>query len=306
METAGALLSQLEERGYKGRIVSTRHVRELHEEIERHYSLNSFDEEFYRESLGGFVFTLPCGLPQAKSLVVVAVPQPQLQVTFHRNGKSHSLIIPPTYLCCSDRQVESILANCLNPHGYHVLKAVLPLKLLAVRSGLGKYGKNNICYVPQMGSFHRLTAFYTDLPCSEDTWQRVEMLKNCHDCSACVRGCPTGAISSDRFLLRAERCITFYNERKGDFPGWMSSSWHNALVGCLYCQKVCPLNRPFLQWVEFGGDFSEKETALLLREKSLDRLPSAVATKLRHLDLVEYLDVLGRNLSVLLTKEKGS
>jgi epoxyqueuosine reductase len=239
-------------------------------------------------------------------LVVAAAPQPQFQVVFHWNGKSYSLIIPPTYPYYSDRQVEKILKKCLGPYGYHVLKAILPLKLLAVRSGLGMYGKNNICYVPQMGSFHRLVAFYTDLPCPEDTWQEVEMLEDCHDCLACLRGCPTGAISSDRFLLRAERCITFHNEREGDFPGWIHPSWHNALVGCLHCQKVCPPNRPFLRWVEYRGDFSEKETSLLLSAKSLDRLPSAVATKLRHLDLVEYLDVLARNLRVLLEKKKGS
>ena len=41
------LLSQLEERGYKGRIVSIQYLGDLQEEIEGHYRQGLFDEEFY-------------------------------------------------------------------------------------------------------------------------------------------------------------------------------------------------------------------------------------------------------------------
>ena len=128
----------------------------------------------------------------------------------------------------------------------------MPEKLLAVRSGLARYGKNNITYVPGMGSLHRLAVFVSDLPCVEDNWGEVKTLKTCDGCTACMDACPTGAIVSDRFLIHAERCITFHNERIEEFPEWLDSSWHNCLVGCLRCQWVCPENRDVRQWVEDG------------------------------------------------------
>jgi len=180
---------------------------------------------------------------------------------------------------------------------------LLPEKLLAVRSGLGSYGRNNICYVNGMGSFHQLVVFYTELPCEEDNWQESQLMESCEGCSACLDNCPTGAITPERFLLRAERCITFHNERREDFPTWIDPSWHKCIVGCLDCQAICPENKNILEWVEEKGEFSQEETALLLEGKMLNRLSSTLIIKLTQLDLMEYLDVLPRNLSVLLDKE---
>ncbi len=222
------LFSQLAERGYNGRIVSIQHLRDLQEEIKGRYKQGLFDEEFYQEWLTRFAFSPPDSLPEARSLIVVAVPQPQTRVTFTWKGETLPLILPPTYVGYgeTDKHVKDLLAEVLALQGYQVAQAVLPRKLLAVRSGLGVYGKNNICYVPGMGSFHQLAAFYSDLPCQEDNWQGLEMMESCQDCSACLRKCPTGAITSERFLLRAERCITFHNERAGDFPfpAWLDPS----------------------------------------------------------------------------------
>jgi len=300
------LFSQLAEQGYKGRIVSIQHLDDLQEEIESHYRQGFFDEEFYQESLTSFTFSPPDSLPEARSLIVVAIPQPQTRVTFTWNGETLPLIIPPTYVAYEEtnKQVEDLLAGILGPEGYRVAQATLPKKLLAVRSGLGAYGKNNICYAPGMGSFHRLVAFYSDLPCQKDNWQESQMMESCQNCSACLRSCPTGAITSERFLLCAERCITFHNERAGNFPfpAWLDPSWHNCLVGCLHCQRICPQNKDFLEWVEEGAEFSQEETALILEGVPPDQLPAATARKLKQLDLIEYLDGLPRNLGVFLRR----
>lgn len=302
------LFIQLKERGYKGRIVSIEHLRDLEEEIESRYREGLFDEEFYKERLTSFTFGPPDSMPGVKSLIVVAVPQPQIQIFFTWSGKAVPLIVPPTYLYWreTDKRVEDLLAEILAQAGYSVAQAVLPKKLLAVHSGLGEYGKNNICYVPEMGSFHRLVAFYSDFPCQEDNWQELGMMERCQKCTACIRSCPAGAITLERFLLRAERCITFHNEKPGGvpFPAWIDPSWHNCLVGCLHCQRVCPQNRGFLQWVEGNGIFSEEETAFLLVEGvSLDRLPAATVEKIGRLDLIECLELLPRNLSVIFNRK---
>ncbi len=201
---------------------------------------------------------------------------------------------------------ENLLRRAPNPGKYRVAQVLLPKKLLAVRSGLGFYGRNNLCYVEGMGSFHQLAAFYTEVPCSESRWQESRLMERCKDCWACLRNCPTGAISTDRFLLHAEHCITFYNERSGNFPGWIEPRWHNCLVGCLHCQSVCPENKDFLDWIDEKGEFSEEETTLLLQAKKSPRFPSSLLIKLMQLELVDYADFLPRNLRVLFNKEEHS
>lgn len=266
------------------------------------------DREFYQERLTHFDFRILNSLPEAKSLIVVAVPTPQSQAVFTWNGKSRALILPPTYVAYEEtrKRTEDLLATILGSKGYRVARASLPLKLLAVQSGLGSYGRNNICYVPNMGSFLQLAAVYSDLPCQKNNWHKPQMMKACENCHACHQKCPTGAIPSDRFLLHAERCLVFHNERKGDilFPAWIDPTWHNCLVGCLHCQRVCPQNREFPHWIEETEEFSEEETELLLKGVQLDQLPATTAAKLKHLDPIESLDILPRNLGVFFTEKK--
>ncbi len=300
----GEVSSQLKQQKFEVSIVSIEHLQDLQYAMEKHHEQGIFSEELYNEWIAEFDFGLPENLPNARSLIVVAAPQPQFQVSFRWNAESHSFIIPPNYLCYSDRHAENIISRILGRENYIAANNSLPKKLLSARSGLAKYGRNNLVYIPGMGSFHRLIIFYSDLPCPEHTWQEVQMMEECRKCEACLRGCPTGAISSDRFLLHAERCISFYNERAGDFPEWIKPSSHNALLGCLTCQRVCPLNKPFLQWIDNRSQFSEEETALLLQDVPQERLAAATIRKIEELDCLEYINVLGRNLSALL-KKKG-
>ena len=116
------------------------------------------------------------------------------------------------------------------------------------------------------------------------------MMAACQNCAACLRHCPTGAISSERFLLHAERCLVFHNERPGDvpFPDWIDPAWHNCLEGCMHCQWICPENKRFRDWVEDKEEFSEEETELILRGGPPERLSKETIGKL------ERLDILGR------------
>jgi len=298
------LLFHLAEHGYQGRVVSIQHLPELQEEIEERFNQGLFDEEFYRLRLAFYDFKASESLPEAKSITVVAVPRPQAQATFTFEGERKALILPPTYVAYEQttNRVAEFLTGILKEKRYNIARTALPLKLLAVRSGLAEYGRNNITYVSGMGSFFQLVAVYSDMPCREDTWREARMMKQCENCQACHLSCPTGAISSDRFLLHAERCIAFRNERNGDvpFPTWIDPSWHNCLYGCLHCQRVCPEDRHFLNWIVEKEEFSQGETELLLRGRLLDHLPGTTLEKLKNLDLADpdSLDNLPRNLRV--------
>jgi epoxyqueuosine reductase len=299
-----ALYAQLEERGLQGRVVPIHHLRDLQVEVEGQHGQGLFDNEFYHERLTFFSFEPPPELPAAASLVVVSVPRPQTRVSFIWQGRRLASVLPPTYLRYRDvaRETKEWLAGWLSPLGYHLVTAKAPQKLLAVCSGLADYGRNNITYVSGMGSFHQPVAWFSDLPPPEpDTWRAPHMMERCETCHACQLKCPTGAIGEDRFLLHAERCLVYHNERSGEhpFPAWIPPEAHNSVMGCMICQQCCPEDKPFLDWFEGDAEFSEDETALLLHGCEPEQLLPETRAKLERLELLDSLDALPRNLGVL-------
>ena len=303
---ASDLIHGLGERGYKGSIVPVHRLFDLQREVARCYEEGLLDEEFYQESLRSILFAPPDGLQEARSLVVVAVPRPHIRIVFLWGGNSFPVLVPAYYLFWrqAERRLEEVLQQLASPSGHRFVRVAPPAKLLAACSGLGSYGRNNICYVPGMGSFLRLWVFCFDIVCRDDPWRNANLLEACRKCSLCMRHCPTSAITTERFLLRAERCITFHNERSVEipFPSWIEPSWHNSLIGCSLCQTVCPINTKFIPWVEDGDEFSEDETALLLQGNPAEDLPPVTLQKLVRLDLADYADLLPRNLRVLLER----
>jgi len=300
------LFNRLRELGYQARTISIDHLHSLQKQIDEQRNQELLDKQFYHDRLAWFRFQIPESMPRARSVIVAAVPRPQTRAIFTWNGNQRPLILPPTYTAYkgTTEQVENLLAKMLNEKGYTATGTALPLKLLAVRSGLGQYGRNNLCYVSGMGSFLQLVAVYSDMPCEEDSWQEATMLPRCEECELCRLACPTGAIPSDRFLLRAERCISYHNEKKGDvpFPSWINASWHNCLEGCMRCQRACPLNKQSIGWIGEEEEFSEEETALLLDGASRDKLQEETIRKLVHLDILDDLGILPRNLGVFFKK----
>lgn len=296
-----AFNSALKNRGYKGSIVSVERLRKIHEEIGHLRENGLLDLEFYQERLTFLNFTP--SFPDAKIIIITASPQPQKLVSFSFEGRSYSFIVPPTYSHETDSTVEDILRNILEPEGHHILWASLPEKLLAVHSGLAEYGRNNIAYIPGMGSFFRLVAYFSDFPAEEEAWGDLKMMKRCENCTACINKCPTGAIPEDRFLLNAEKCLTFYNEREKAFPEWLDLFWHNSLIGCMQCQKICPENKNFANWTVISENFSEEETSLILKNNSSSLLPEETVEKLEKASLLEDLPVISRNLRTLLDQQ---
>ena len=295
----------LEKNGVYASVVSIQHLEELGREIRELHDRGLLDDVIFSYTGTEKPFHsphLPRNLPGAKSIIIVAMPQPIIRTTFHTDGRTVRLLVPPTYYDAIKvtGQTRSLLKEAFRQKPYRFVRANLPLKLLAVRSGLALYGRNNITYIPGLGSFHRLTAFYSDYTSPVDYWQEKKSLPLCDKCMACTNACPTEAIRKDRFLVRAETCLTYLNEQRSEikFPSFVKPSVHNALIGCLRCQRVCPYNKKIADWFEDRGGFDEDETAYLLRGRFSGKKAARLERRLKRIGL--DLTTFPRNLKVLL------
>jgi epoxyqueuosine reductase len=301
---AAEVLRGLEEAGFQGRIVPAQRIADVGVEIQSLKEKCLLDQEFYDIYISKYKYGLQDALPTAKSLIVVAVPTSALSLTFCYEGKKHRCLVPPTYANAVDidKKVRSILERVLAEG--NVLKALLPYKTLATRTGLARYGKNNIAYSEEFGSYHRLTGFFTEVDLETDHWQEMEVMTRCTDCNLCQRACPTGAIPKDRFLLMADRCLTFHNELPSEraFSSSIKPSFHHALLGCMRCQDACPMNRGNLGSVVEGDVYTEPETDYLLKGDYQNEDAEEIMEKLDRSGL--DLTIFPRNLVALLAANR--
>jgi len=290
--------------GYKAKTVSITHLPEVQESVAELVRQGMISERLH--STWHFYLQTNKNLLEAKTIVIVAMPHPITRIWFKHKGIAYPADIPPDYFTKAEYEAraEETLENVLETAGYRIARAHLALKTLAVRSGLARYGRNNITYIPGMGSLYSLVAFYTDYSCNVDDWQESKAMVECENCSLCRENCPTGSIPVDRFLIHAENCLGFLNEMKPDFPYWVQHQpdWHNALVGCMCCQFVCPVNKPYVNKIVAGPSFSEEETGLILNKTPLENLSRATRRKLKFSDGVYPL--LAQNLSALIKKQR--
>jgi epoxyqueuosine reductase len=291
----------LEKNQYQAKIVSAKNLFQIINKIQDFYIKGFIEENFFKERLSWIKKNLLENQQDAKSVIVVAVPRPQTKATFTFNGIQKALIIPPTYSGYEQtrEKVENLITSTLQKQNYSTKRAIFPLKMLAVRSGLAEYGKNNICYVSGIGSFLQLVAVYTSIP-HTNPLQEPKIMKLCKTCKLCQKACPTEAISKKRFLLHAEKCLTYHNEKNGNipFPDWIEKKWHNSIVGCMHCQNVCPANKKFDHFIGIEEYFSEKETVTLLSKPTITDISPNTLEKLKRLNLADYLGSLSRNLKV--------
>jgi epoxyqueuosine reductase len=179
----------------------------------------------------------------------------------------------------------------------------IPLKLLAARSGLGRYARNGLVFVDGMGSYNVLHAFLTDHPFPEDHWTSLQILEECNRCHACERTCPTRCISRWSYNVNIDKCLTLYNENQGEFPNFILGSMHHALMGCMQCKSPCPANEGIAELYGSMEDVSEDETRKILRGSADEALLRSLQKKLRQFRAVASKDlfpVMKRNLSVLI------
>lgn len=262
------------------------------------------DAAFFAANLAGFEsFEVPWQGPA--TVVVVVMPRPAHAVTFTVEGREVEALFPPTYVRYQAlfEEIRQDLQGYGLP-GARVERLNVPLKSLAARLGLVRYGRTNVTYTSEFGSYLQLFGYLTNAPLPVPTdWRphQHELLPECEDCSVCVAACPTGAIVGGRVLLHGERCLVGMNERPGEWPAWIPSAAHNCIIGCLLCQRSCPAN-PKLPVERTGVVFTAEETEALLGDRGDHGGPAwdGIKAKLQRLGQPYEEQVVGRNLRALL------
>lgn len=299
---------------YRYKTISIEHLGDLQEDIDKLRREGKLsDNETYRSYIDTKKFKVPENFPDAKSIVILAVLSKLALVNFHLDDKKYEVMIPPNYYDngTTFKDFENIIQNeIIKEPGYKIeYTNKLHVKLLAVRSGLGEYGRNNISYVDSWGSMINLFAYFTNFQFEEDNWTDIKMMDQCKNCQICIKNCPTGAIptlSDENFVINAGKCISVYNEIEGIIPNWIPPDAHNALIGCMRCQKPCPGNRETIKMTERLEDITKNETKALLEEQIDEEIVNSLSKKLKMFsppNAKKDLLVLKRNLEVLIRQK---
>lgn len=116
-------------------------------------------------------------------------------------------------------------------------KSIIPLKLAAVRAGLGWQGKNSLLVTKRYGTFLALGGILTNA-----FIKRGNPLDDnyCKNCTRCQKACPAGAISNAH-ILNKEKCLSYLLQTDKDLSVIRDLAG-NRIMDCEICQEVCPWN----------------------------------------------------------------
>lgn len=150
---------------------------------------------------------------------------------------------------------------------------------LALRAGLGWFGKNSMLINREHGSFVIIGSLLLNKDISSSLTSKKIEVDHCGQCTRCIDACPTDAIEVNSRVLIANKCIsTFTIELFKDAPA--PSGMENAqgeIFGCDICQDVCPWNkRVFRKMIETKSELIETSKNIFLKnfflKRSLDEI----------------------------------
>lgn len=177
-------------------------------------------------------------MPTAKSIIVAAWPYTPYKADFPKGiGRfsAHYKEYP------KGRKAALELGSFLEKVGYEVMvHPPLPAKELALRAGLGYFGKNSLIHTRKYGSWISLHFILTNVSLSPD--KGMETITDCGDCDLCIKACPNGAIKADG-QVTPSKCLRHYMLSSDFIPLDIRDKVGNKMLGCDICQMVCPYNK---------------------------------------------------------------
>ncbi len=185
-------------------------------------------------------------LPGAQSIIAVAIGyhQPESEpppdgprgwLSRYCRGRDYHWVL--------HRKLEKLMAwlDEHAPGGSHVpfVDTGPPIdRAVAVRAGLGWFGKSNLLITREHGTYVFLGEIITTLAIAPDTpWHGT-----CGECTRCLEACPTGALT-DAFTMHSDLCLSYVTQIHDWVPEGHREVMDNKLFGCDTCQAVCPYNK---------------------------------------------------------------
>jgi epoxyqueuosine reductase len=307
-ELWAGVLRTLAQRGWSAAVVAAERLEQVHTRVAGILASDALPAPTAEHLGAETAVKLPESVA-ARSVIVAATTRPLTQAQLTVSGSPHRVPVPPHYAGYATVPLHLVrtAAEALARAGYVAQGLRAPLKTLAVGAGLARYGRNNLAYVPGLGSYLLLAACVSDAPPPHGApWHGPRMLRRCRQCQACLRACPSGALAADRFLLHTERCLTYANEDTAAFPDWVDPAWHTCAVGCLRCQQVCPENADVNLVTTPPEQFDDDETAAILNATPHTELAAATLAKLERCGLDYSPQLIARNLAALLGASPAS
>lgn len=109
----------------------------------------------------------------------------------------------------------------------------------AAQAGIGTCGRNRQLIIPGCGTHFFLGELIIDVEAEYDVPLQESL---CNNCNACIKSCPTGALSENSFDAR--RCLSYLTiEYRGELPPATAEQMGECFYGCDKCQRACPHNR---------------------------------------------------------------
>ena len=106
------------------------------------------------------------------------------------------------------------------------------IKLLAVRAGIGEWGKNSLVIHSKFGPRLRFAVIEASSNFPTISRDHLAICGHCSNCDECLHACPVADLLHPFFLTDKEACLAYLNLDK---PGVKSR--------CDKCQVVCPVGK---------------------------------------------------------------
>lgn len=129
------------------------------------------------------------------------------------------------------------LIPLLEEHGVLSQRIYVPIRELALRSGLGVACKNGLTAYDGYGTRVAVQTLVASVP--EVRYHPPRPPRTCPGCGACIRACPSHAITEEGYHV--EKCARTYMGKE-TMPQWAMDAM-TSLLGCEVCQFACPLNQ---------------------------------------------------------------
>lgn len=205
------------------------------------------------------------------------------------------------------------IVNLLKTKGYRAVVcddskedgSILPLKLAALRAGLGWQGKHSLLISKMFGTFLALGGIITNADLEHDTRQEPD---HCHKCNKCHQACPLGALD-EPYVLNRGNCLSSLLQIE-DLPEEAQAAMENRVGDCEICQAACPWNKKHLDHPlatnmtkSFQKKIKDLETFYYL-PNLIDLSEEKYKEKLGHLNTGIPYNLFHRNALIAMEKAK--